>query len=363
MILRSTLIALMVLSAGAWAGEGDGADAPGTPRAPGAPAHLARPAPPPVAPVAEDEDGTVGPESTDTTLAVPARGRLELDGFSGAIHVSGWDRDAMRIQAEHRPGTSVSWEVGPATVVLRSIRLLRIPEMTPRRRVRVQRIPFPTDVDYRLTVPRGMSLRLSGVNTDISVLGVEGDVSAEAVTGAVVVRGGRGSIRASSVNGDVEVSGARGSVEAGSMSARVTLRDVQGRVRVESVSGDVNLERIASDAVEATTVSGQLNFSGVLRPGGTYHLESHSGDVTVSLTERPDVAVSVNTYSGEFASSFPVQSTSSSTSVRGRGKEFDFTLGDGRAELSLESFSGLIRLVRAGQPAGSAPVILIRRHR
>jgi hypothetical protein len=108
-------------------------------------------------------------------------------------------------------------------------------------------------------------------------------------------------------------------------------------------------------------VSGNLRYSGVLRPGGSYRFESHSGDLTVVLPERPDVAVSVDTYSGEFTSSFPVQSKSTSTAVKGRGKEFEYTLGDGRAELSLESFSGLIRLVRAVEVAGSPRQILIRK--
>jgi hypothetical protein len=81
----------------------------------------------------------------------------------------------------------------------------------------------------------------------------------------------------------------------------------------------------------------------------------------VALPESPDVAVTVDTYSGRFVSSLPVQSKSTSTAVSGHGKEFSFTLGDGRAELSLQSFSGLIRLVRAGESAGQAPAIPIRR--
>ena len=358
MTFRFALIALLVLGTGARADEGGG---PGAPRAPRAPAvRTARPAPAvaPAVPVPEAGDAW---ESTDTTLAVPARARLELDNFSGEILVSAWDRSAMRVQARGGPGTHVGIDVGPVAVALHSLRRLQIPDLGGRHRMRVEETGIPARVDYRLTVPRRMSLRLSGVNSRISVEGVEGDVSAEAVTGSVTVRGGRGTVRVNSVNGGVEVSGVRGSVEAGSVSEGVVLRDVEGRVRVESVSGDVGLEQIVSDAVEASTVSGDLRYSGTLRPGGSYQLESHSGDLTVVLPERPDVAISVSTYSGEFTSSIPVQGRSTSTSVRGQGKEFDFTLGDGRAELSLASFSGLIRLVRAGEPAGHAREVFIRR--
>jgi DUF4097 and DUF4098 domain-containing protein YvlB len=203
-----------------------------------------------------------------------------------------------------------------------------------------------------------MSLGLSGLNSSISVEGVEGDVSAEVVNGAVVVLGGRGSIRVSSISGAVEVSGARGSVEVSAVNDGVTLRNVEGRVRVESVNGNVELAGIASELVEASTVSGDLRYEGALRAGGSYRFESHSGDVTVALPERPDVTVSVDTYSGEFASSFPVQ-------VGGlkRGEQFDFTLGDGRAELSMESFSGTIRLTRASAPAGRVRVTAVPKSR
>lgn len=366
MKLRLALIALLALSSVARADEGDGARAPEDPAAP-APVRAARaPRPPrqaaaPAAPDRAGEEDGGDATRTDTTVAVPAKSRLELENFGGGIAVTAWDRNAVRVQAEYQAGTSVSLEVGPAAVVLRSVRVMRIPELTPRRRVRLQRISLPTQVDYRLTVPRSMGLRLSGVNTQITVAGVEGDISAESVNGRVAVRGGRGNIKVGAVTGGVEVSGARGSVEASSVNDDVTLRDIEGPVHAESVSGDVDLERIVSDEVEASSVSGDLRYSGTLRPGGTYQLESHSGDLTVILPEHPDVAVSVSTYSGEFTSSFPVRSSSTLTSVRGQGREFDFTLGDGRAELSLESFSGLIRLARAGEIAGRARAVVVRR--
>jgi hypothetical protein len=362
MKLRLALIALLTLSSMARADEGDGPRAPEAP----VPARAARAARPPRAPAAPavpdwaDQEEGGDATHTDTTLAVPARVRLELENFGGEIVVASWDRKAVRVQAEYQPGTSVDCEVGPATIVLRSVRLVRIPELTSRRRVRVQRIPIPTQVDYRLTVPRSMNLRLSGVNTRITVAGVEGDISAETVNGRVAIRGGRGNVKVSAVTGGVEVIGSRGSIEASSVNDDVTLQDVEGPVHAESVSGDVILERIGSDEVEASTVSGNLRYSGTLRPGGSYQLESHSGDLTVILPEHPDVTISADTYSGEFSSSF-LPRNPTSTSVRGRGKEFEFTLGDGRAELSLESFSGLIRLERAGESAGHSRVVHIHR--
>jgi DUF4097 and DUF4098 domain-containing protein YvlB len=358
MILRFApiaLLALLVSGTGALAGQGDAPRVPGVPRVPSV-----RPVPPVRAHVsAETEDDEQ--ESTDTTVSVPARSRFVLENFKGQVVVTGWDRNSVRVRAEHQPRTRIQVDVRPATVTLRSTRRIRLPDFGDSRRARVQDVDIPSEVDYRLTVPRWMSLGLSGVDSDISVEGMEADVTAEVVNGEVLVRGGRGSIRVGSINGGVEVIGASGSVEASSVNDGATLRNVTGRVRVESVNGDVKLDGIVSDAVDASTVSGDLRYEGALRAGGSYRFESHSGDLTVVLPERPDVTVSVDTYSGEFASSFPAQSKSTFSSVRGRGKEFEFTLGEGRAELSLQSFSGLIRLARAGEPAGRARTVITRK--
>jgi len=344
MKLRLALIALLALGTVARADEGEGARIPAVPPAPARAARAPRAPAPPAAPraLADEEGGDA--TSTDTTVSVAPRSRLELENFGGEIVVGAWDRSAVRVQAQHRRGTAVDCEVGPATVVLHSTRMLRIPDPSSRRGVRLQAIPFPAQVDYRLTVPRWMSLRLSGVNTQIAVVGVEGDISAESVSGPVSVRGGRGSVKVGAVTGGVEVTGARGSVEASSVNDGVTLRDVEGPVRAESVNGDVELARVASDDVTASTVSGDMRYDGTLRPGGTYHFESHSGDVTVLVDEHPDVAVSVETYNGTFDSSFPVQ-----LRALKRGQQLDFTLGDGRAELGLSSFSGTIRLLRRSE--------------
>jgi hypothetical protein len=361
MTLRSTpipLLALLALLASgpvALAGQGGAPRVPTVLRAPSA-----RPVPPVRARVLEATEGDEQ-ESTDTTLSVPARSRLSLESFGGDIVVSGWDRNTVRVRAEHEPRTRIVMDVRPAAVTLRAIKRIRQPALGDRGKAWFDDVDLPSRVDYRLTVPRWMSLGLSGLNSSISIEGVDGDVSAEVVNGTVVVRGGRGLVRAGSINGTVEVVGARGSVEASSVNEGITLRNVEGPVRAESVNGDVELFEIGSNAVEVSTVSGDLRYEGALRAGGSYRFESHSGDLTVILPERPDVTVSVDTYSGEFASSFPAQSKSTFTSARGRGKEFEFTLGDGRAELSMQSFSGLIRLARAGEPAGHGRTVYIRK--
>jgi hypothetical protein len=54
----------------------------------------------------------------------------------------------------------------------------------------------------------------------------------------------------------------------------------------------------------------------------------------------------VSTFNGEFESEFPVTLTETK-----KGRRFNFTIGTGSAQVTLESFQGTIQLVR---PGGSA---------
>jgi hypothetical protein len=128
----------------------------------------------------------------------------------------------------------------------------------------------------------------------------------------------------------------------------------QGPIRVESVSGNVALAEVASRSVEVSTTDGDMQFTGAMTADGSYRFSTHSGDMMVVLPEHPDVAVNVNAYTGGFESSFPIPVKE----IR-RGRQFRFTLGDGRSELDLESFSGDVRLMRQGE--GGPAAILFRR--
>ena len=58
--------------------------------------------------------------------------------------------------------------------------------------------------------------------------------------------------------------------------------------------------------------------------------------------------MSVSTFNGEFASDFPVTLTETR-----KGKRFNFTIGSGSAQVTLESFQGTIELVRPGNVRGA----------
>jgi hypothetical protein len=215
----------------------------------------------------------------------------------------------------------------------------------------VSRNGFPVVVDYAITVPQWMALRLSGMETDITVDGVRAAIEAESVRGDVIVRGGRGPLAISSVEGEVKAFDCEGGLEASSINSGVELDDVSGVLMVESVNGDIRIGRTTSQSVEASSVNGTVTYAGTFAPRGRYRLASHAGNLVVGVPVGAGVDVSVATFQGGFRSGFPVE-----LGPWRQGQRFNFVLGDGGSSLELESFQGLIELLRPAEMPALTPL-------
>src|SRR5258705_7224282 len=269
---------------------------------------------------------------SDTTIAVRPPMRLTLNNFSGAIAVRTWSKNAIRIEADHSSRARLQVTASPPKLNIDIAQWRGI----------------PSSVDYRLTVPKWMSLELSGVSTDIEVSGSQSEINVQSVSGDVSVIGGTGFVTAASVSGDVSVEGAPGKIECSSVESDVHVGSSSGAVAASSVNGDVGLKDIDSDDVEASTVGGGVTYDGTIKDGGSYKLSSTNGDLSIAVPTRANATVSISTYNGEFESEFPV--TFTGTKHR---KQFTFMIGSGTARIELESFQGAIQLRRPGSPSGS----------
>ena len=264
-------------------------------------------------------------QRTDTTVAVPAGARLSLSNHAGTIRVTSWDRPEMRVRAEHGSRDAIEVDVRGAVVRVRANR----------------RYGMPAFVEYDITVPRAMAVDLDGVETDITVEGVGGDISARSVEGGITVRGAGGAVTLNSVEGDITMDGGRGRISVQGVDGSIRVTGARGDLAVETVDGDVTLEDIESANVDVGTVDGTITYAGTIQNDGRYRLTSHEGDVVLRVPTSVNATVSVATFEGSFEAdpAFRVQVSS----VR-RGRRFSFTLGTGSARVELETFEGEIRL-------------------
>src|SRR6266436_1020644 len=266
-------------------------------------------------------------QQTDTTVPVRAGARLEINNFGGEIAVKTWNRNAVRVVADHSTRDRIRVDA--------SDQLVRVKTEAGRR--------GPSQIDYAVTVPAWMALNLSGVYTDIKVDGAQNEITAETVQGEITVLGGAGNVSLKSVMGAVTLEKARGRIALSSVNEEVRATDISGDLTAETVNGDIALIQIESANAEASTVNGDVTYDGTIKDGGRYRFGTHDGDVRVSVPEKANASVSVSTFNGDFSACFPVQLT-------GKTKHrFNFTLGSGSARLELESFSGDIKICRPGQ--------------
>lgn len=266
-------------------------------------------------------------QPADTTLDLRRGDRVVVEGLSGDLSVSSWDRDAIEIVTDgderlsvRRRGSEVRIGGG---------------ETGRRRRGR------GPSVDARVRVPRWVELQVGGRSLDVSIRGVDGGIRVGSLSGDIRVEDTTGDVDVQSISGEIEVTDARGAVRATSQADDVTLRRVSGPVEVQSGDGDILLDEVTSRSVRAEAQDGDVHFDGTLVAGGDYGFFLHDGDATISVPESTGAHVSVSTFDGEFRSDFKV-TVERFTS----GRHFEFDLGDGGARVQVEVFDGDIRLLQ-----------------
>jgi hypothetical protein len=275
------------------------------------------------------------PPHTEETVPVTPGARLIVDNYVGEVMVRGWERDAVRVLARHAARTRVSVRTLPAGV-----------------RVSSSGSQGPAAVDYEISVPRWMPVRIDGQFVDIGVAGTESEVAADTVRGDIAIAGALTFVSAKSVEGDVKVVGARGRTLVSSINQGVSVEDSSGDIVAGTVNGPIRLTNIGSANVDASTVNGHITYEGVAAPLGKYRFSSHNGNIAVTVPESSSATFAVRTYNGTTNTDLPVDRTET-----GRGRRATYTLGSGSAEFEVESFGGTIHLRRGPQPTRSRDTV------
>jgi DUF4097 and DUF4098 domain-containing protein YvlB len=265
----------------------------------------------------------------DTTVRLDRGGTVDLSLISGKIRVTGWDRPDVKISASIESGM-LRFDANSSRV---SLSVEESDDDSGRRRRH-----DVGEARYDVSVPRGVRLILEGVSGDINAAGSQGQIEATSVSGDVDVANGMTEVSAESVSGSVHAAQINGNLRAETVSGDVRAEAVSGNLEATSVSGNVRLVGAQSKDVRTETVSGDIVYSGSIDAGGKYSFESHSGTLRLNIPRGAGAQFSVETFSGDVATDFPV------TVRAGRRSEgrMEFTLGDGRARVTAQTFSGRI---------------------
>jgi len=195
---------------------------------------------------ASDHSGAVT-EELHKTYPITADGRVELDNINGAVHISTWDRNEVKVDAVKYAGTKerldearIEIDSGSDYVSIQTKYLDHDHTFNWGSRNN------PAGVEYKLTVPRTIRLdEIKLINGSLDVAGVSGEVRASCINGRLEAHDLAGRAELSTVNGKLEAK----------------FDQLSGQsVELSSVNGSVDLT-IPSDSnaeVEASTVSGGI---------------------------------------------------------------------------------------------------------
>src|SRR5215831_13665151 len=195
--------------------------------------------------LAQGAQGTTprgGAPQTDETVPVQKGARLLVNNFAGDVVVHTWDKDSLHVTARHQARTRVSIRPTAAGVTISASGT-----MGPQ-----------GSVDYDITAPAWMPIRVEGTYDFVIVEGAQGEVFASTVRGDVTIKGGSGVVTAKSIEGEVHVEGARGKVSVSSVNEKIVIADTGGDITAESINGAVTMTGIDATSVDASTVNGNI---------------------------------------------------------------------------------------------------------
>lgn len=267
----------------------------------------------------------------DTTLTLNQSGTVDLSLISGEIKVTSWDRNQVRIVATAERGV-LNVDGSPSRVAL-SVR------GGGGRRGGVG------DATFEVTIPSSARLLMRTVSGDINSRG-GAEVEAHTVSGDLSVSDVKGRATLETVSGELTGTGIGGNTRANSVSGDVTLRTVTGDIDAETVSGDIELTDARSSSVHVNSTSGDAHYQGTIDPKGRYDFHSYSGDVRLAIPASTSAQLSVETFSGDLDSDFPMTLLPGAQRSSGHPKRMEFRIGNGGAIVSATTFSGDVTIER-----------------
>lgn len=302
------------------------------PPSPVATPRLPRPPRPPRAWFSGSDQGVA---RIDTVVPFSSNGTVELSLIAGAMKLSTWDRNQVRVVASTTGEPTLQFDASSSHVTL---------EQAGNNRRSGSRGDDVGRATYEVTVPAGSRATLSAVSGSIDASGVRGPVDVSNVSGSVDVRDVGSSLSIEGVSGRITATNVGGDARVENVSGHMSVAGVGGTVSAETVSGSISIGGVRGDRVHATTVSGNIDFAGSVGGSGRYDFETHSGRADLKLASNANAAISVETFSGSVSSDYPGAVRRRNADPDDDRTNFDYTIGRGEGRVRVETFSGTVHI-------------------
>ena len=197
---------------------------------------------------------------------------------------------------------------------------------------------FPCRVDYVVQAPRKCSLKINGVSNAALAEGFEGEFSFHSVSGETSLHSLSGPEKLNTVSGKVELAELTGDLNLITVSGKVSAKHINGPLHLNTVSGQVTMNESSLSSVDATTVSGRMEYQTAFG-AGPYRFNSVSGDVELSVPSETRCSAELHAVSGKLFTKLPA------TSIAKRNGNQTAEIQGGGVKVHLHSVSGNLSLV------------------
>lgn len=266
--------------------------------------------------------------TVDETRPLAADGRVVISNISGEIKVAGWTGDGVNITGTLEDGVrELDISSGGSRLTIE---------------VELERRSRRGSAYLTIKVPTTVNLEIETVSANISVDGVAGELELESVSGHVEVSGEPRSLEAASVSGNVIAASTALSSDLESVSGDIIVRHATGRLDASVVSGDIAIEGGVLESFDGESVSGSIFCAARPTDRGRFDMETMSGKIEMVVPQDISADFYIETYSGSIKNE--IGPPPKRTDEYGPGKELRFTAGSGGARVSIESFSGSVKL-------------------
>jgi len=269
----------------------------------------------------------------DETHKASPDGEVSVELLAGTVTVTGWDRDQVHITGSYDSDfeeLEVDTDEGEISIEV------DIDDDDNHRTI-------DRGADLTIRVPKGAMLSVETVSASISVDGVTGELDLESVSGNVDIATMPAALDVETVSGNIYVASAPADSDVSSVNGKIEIQAAGGSIDVENVSGETMIHGGVIDNGDLESVSGNITCHAIPGPDGRLDIETMSGVITLVIDSSLTASFDLSTFSGSIENQIGPEPRR--TSKYTPGKELYFNTGTSGPNISLESFSGSIKLI------------------
>lgn len=272
----------------------------------------------------------------DITHPAAPTAHIDITNIKGEVTINAWDRNEVHVGGELGNGAA------PLTIEGSENNL------TINVRAQGQAGWFNWGGDQSMgstnlevNVPRGASLKVNVVSAPLSIDGINGgDIEVNSVSGRIRIDAQAPMLNVISVSGNIAFSGQAKQAKLQTVSGDILAPSLGSTVDLQTVSGHIQAGGGPWNHLGLSTVSGDVQLSGAMAAGGNLSVDSMSGDVQLQFPSSLSGTVHASTFSGELRTDFGTPKQPE----HGPGSTLDTVVGAGNAKISIETFSGDLRI-------------------